>query len=283
MWPEGWWIMGRSEDVLLGKMLRCDPFGTPMILWRSMDGDLRLTGAHCPHYGADISTIGRVDWNELVCEYHYWHFDGAGRHSRCELEGSATNARLGTMPVRERNGFIYVYHGPRGSDPKHDPPLFEVQSWPRVLRHVIEADWWTGITDIGDQGHLNGMHGVRGTTAKWSRTAHPKTWQVEVEGDDFDIQTRVYAPSIVHSQLRVGEHRAEVICGSYPSGPGRHHATLAFYGGEGTDFLYQMFKTNLERDITIWEAIKPQVYPRYQPHDECLRDFIEWMEDLYAS
>ena len=50
------------------------------MLWRDGDGHHHLADAWCPHLGAHLGHGGRVKDGCLICPFHEWSYDTAGRN-----------------------------------------------------------------------------------------------------------------------------------------------------------------------------------------------------------
>lgn len=59
--PEGWYQVAWSNEIEPGAVIPLRYFGTDLVLYRLETGELRLTGAYCPHMGAHLGYGGRVD------------------------------------------------------------------------------------------------------------------------------------------------------------------------------------------------------------------------------
>ena len=84
----------------------------------------------CPHRGAQLSP-GKVVAGELECPFHGFRFAGDGAcpaipvHPERQPPGAM---RLGSFPVREAHGFVWVWTGP--SEPPPEPvPFFDLAGW----------------------------------------------------------------------------------------------------------------------------------------------------------
>ena len=101
--------------------------GKDLVLWKdTKSGQWRAFEDACPHRLAPLSE-GRVEPDgTLLCAYHAWRFDGAGRctaipqsrkdkeQAHCALPGS----RAAPHPTMERQGLLWVWGqaGGPGSD-----------------------------------------------------------------------------------------------------------------------------------------------------------------------
>jgi len=74
--------------------------GENFAVFRSLDGDVNILNAYCPHLGANMAIGGIVVGNSLRCPFHGWTFDG-------------TNGKCVQVPSDCSNGkhyrFVYRY------------------------------------------------------------------------------------------------------------------------------------------------------------------------------
>jgi phenylpropionate dioxygenase-like ring-hydroxylating dioxygenase large terminal subunit len=89
-------------------------FGQQLVFWRS-NGEVVCMPDRCPHRGAALS-LGRVNKSgcALVCPFHGLEFSAHGRCVRIPVEadaGIAENFGIATIPVREADGFVWLWRG----------------------------------------------------------------------------------------------------------------------------------------------------------------------------
>ncbi len=128
-----------------------------------------MTGAYCPHLGANVAVGGRVLGDCVECPFHEWVF--SGEDGRCQgvpylAEGSKVPdfARLDVYPTAEMNGLVYLwYHAegdPPGWHPEEEPELNGCSSWVYQGRNEFEVA--CHIQDIPENGadvaHLPAVH-----------------------------------------------------------------------------------------------------------------------------
>ena len=77
--PSGWFQVARLDELEPGAVKPLRYFNRDLVLFRGASGAVQLLDAHCPHLGAHLGHGGRVEGDEIVCPFHAWQFDGAGR------------------------------------------------------------------------------------------------------------------------------------------------------------------------------------------------------------
>ncbi|MFT3770519.1 MAG: Rieske 2Fe-2S domain-containing protein [Minicystis sp.] len=132
--PVGWFAVAYSDELPLGGVKPVDAFGRQLVLFRGEDGVARVFDALCPHLGAHLGHDGAVAGNGIVCPFHHWAFDGAGRcvDIPYSTRPIPRQARVRSWPVREVNQAIFVWY-----DPQQRPPFWELP----VVPQAGAADW----------------------------------------------------------------------------------------------------------------------------------------------
>src|SRR5258708_39778335 len=116
-----WYIVCQSNQ-LRTKPLARTLLGQPLVLFRSQAGRATAFVDRCPHRNAPLSA-GWVKAGNLICPYNGWQFNAGGDcHLVPGLVASAEASpalarRVGTYPVMEQEGLIWVFPGPSPSAP----------------------------------------------------------------------------------------------------------------------------------------------------------------------
>jgi nitrite reductase/ring-hydroxylating ferredoxin subunit len=164
--PWGWYGVHYSDELAVGEVKPLHYFDRPLVLWRDAEGGAHLMDAFCPHLGAHLGHGGRVEGLHLVCPFHHWHWDGAGRNA-CVPYGPRPHpkARVGVYPTVERNGLVLCWYHPGGA-----PPSFEIPEVPEYYddgySDYHKASWtirttWQETAENGpDFVHLRSVHGT---------------------------------------------------------------------------------------------------------------------------
>jgi vanillate O-demethylase monooxygenase subunit len=145
--------------------------GEPLVLWRTPDGVVRVLRDVCVHRGTALS-LGHVAGEELVCPYHGWRFDGAGRCTHIPQLPDPTRvppkARVPAYPAAERLGLVWAALGePRW--PLPEVPEFADARW-RVVQtgpFAWNCEASRQLENFTDFGHFPFVHpGLLGDPAK---------------------------------------------------------------------------------------------------------------------
>ncbi|MCB9665092.1 MAG: Rieske 2Fe-2S domain-containing protein [Alphaproteobacteria bacterium] len=160
--PSGWFVVARARDLRPGSQTTIRRFGTELVLFRTATGRLALVEATCPHLGAHLGHGGKVVGEHLECPFHGFRFQTDGR---CASGGRDTpaprGARLGSLPLAEREGLVFAWHGAAGEGPTYDLPDLGLADGPRVRlrRAVVDAHPQDTTENSVDLAHFAYVHG----------------------------------------------------------------------------------------------------------------------------
>jgi nitrite reductase/ring-hydroxylating ferredoxin subunit len=137
--------------------------GEDLIAFRDTGGRVGLLANHCAHRGASLF-FGRNEENGLRCVYHGWKYDVSGQcvDMPSEPPESTFKERIRQQgyPVREVNGAIWVYMGPRAT-----PPPFPRYEWTEVpeghyamSKSLRECNWAQSLEGDMDDAHVPALH-----------------------------------------------------------------------------------------------------------------------------
>jgi phenylpropionate dioxygenase-like ring-hydroxylating dioxygenase large terminal subunit len=138
-------------------------FATTLAVWRASDGTTRAAQDTCPHRGARL-TQGWRDGDCVVCPYHGWQFDDAGRCVSIPQNGPDTpipsRARLTMAHADERYGLIWVCVDPEPGEAIPVLPELEDSSYTRI--HEFMEEWQVCaprcMDNALDVSHLSFVH-----------------------------------------------------------------------------------------------------------------------------
>jgi len=110
--PDHWYVVARADEVTdkpVGRVL----WGEAIVLFRDREGRIQAVEDRCPHRQVRLSA-GEVVDGQLECIYHGWRFNAAGDCTHVpylETSQKLPTCTLRTYPVRELDGFIWLYPG----------------------------------------------------------------------------------------------------------------------------------------------------------------------------
>jgi len=157
------WYIGSTSKALKKKPMAVVILGIPLVLFRNEKGVASALLDRCPHRNVPLS-LGKVDENLLQCGYHGWAFDGQGVCRKIpglcsEVEGKAR--RVNAYPVREQDGYIWVFMNPE-IEPETEPyrlPLVDTPGYTTVKREVtVQGSMHATIENALDVPHTAFLH-----------------------------------------------------------------------------------------------------------------------------
>lgn len=190
-----WHAVARSADLQDGQVLAARLLEEDLVLWRA-GGEVMAWRDLCIHRGTRLS-LGWVDDHKLVCPYHGWTYNTAGRcvHIPAHPEQTPpTKARAEAYRVQERYGLVWVCPG----TPARDLPTFG--EWDDdafrkipVGPYTMQASAPRAIENFVDVAHFPILHpGLLGDPGR----AEIEDYHVEIGEDGIatsDIQ--IYQPN----------------------------------------------------------------------------------------
>ena len=157
-----WYVAAFSADVKPGKCLGRRFLDEPVVLFRTVDGELSALTDRCSHRAFPLSE-GHVDGKVLRCAYHGLEFAPSGV---CVHVPGQTRipvaASVRSYPVCEKDEIIWIWMGDVTkadpstimSNPEHQDPRW---SWRTYYMHV-HANWQLLVDNILDLTHVAYIH-----------------------------------------------------------------------------------------------------------------------------
>src|SRR5574343_1243244 len=135
MFPlNAWYVAAMPDEIGTEKPLGRRICGRPMAFYRQADGTVAAVEDFCPHRGAPLS-LGFVRDGHLVCGYHGLAMGCDGRTVSMPGQRVRGFPAIGSHPVAERYGFVWVWPG--------DAALARVEDIPVPIWHG-KPDWAYG-------------------------------------------------------------------------------------------------------------------------------------------
>jgi phenylpropionate dioxygenase-like ring-hydroxylating dioxygenase large terminal subunit len=145
--PDFWYAVEYDKVLPFRGVREAKFWGRSIALFRGEDGQVRAVENSCLHRQVKLS-LGEVHDCALVCPYHGWAYDGAGKVVAIphELFGrELPQARLKSFPVRIRYGLIWLFPG--------DPSLADVTPMPEIPELEGPNRWACVPLDFTWQAH----------------------------------------------------------------------------------------------------------------------------------
>ena len=163
--PEGWYFVASRKAVRKAALIERIWMGRRIVAWCGSTGPVAVAESVCPHLGSDLGPAagGRVRDGCLVCPFHGYEFDVAGRCVATPYAPPPRATKLNRFETRELGGMVFAWWGIEGRPPQ----------WSLPEDPVVGADW----TELGfrtlrfpghpqettensvDLGHLRYVHG----------------------------------------------------------------------------------------------------------------------------
>jgi len=156
-----WYLAAFAEELgaePLGRTL----LGEKVVFYRRADGQVTALEDRCAHRQAALSQ-GRVVGDAIECNYHGLQFDHTGACVCVPGQTRIPNeARVRAYPVRERQGFIFIWMGDAdlaAAQTPYDFPIIDKPGW-RTLHAQFHGafDYHLLIDNLTDVSHITFAH-----------------------------------------------------------------------------------------------------------------------------
>ena len=160
--PNGWYVVAASDEIRRGQAVARRYFDRELVLYRTESGAMRVADAFCPHLGAHLGKVGRVEGEQLRCGFHGLEYAPNGA---CVSIPSGSppppRARLRFWDVREQNGWVLVWFDPTGAPARWEVPRLEDAGWnrPRWRLYQIATTPQETTENSVDFAHFTQLHG----------------------------------------------------------------------------------------------------------------------------
>jgi phenylpropionate dioxygenase-like ring-hydroxylating dioxygenase large terminal subunit len=130
MYINFWYPIGRSIDITGDRPHAARVLGLPFVAFRDAAGRAHVLAETCVHRGGSLGK-GRVLDNCVVCPYHGWRYDAAGRCVRIPALGDdarpPARAKVDSYPVEERYGIVFAFLGDLPEAER--PPVYGIEEF----------------------------------------------------------------------------------------------------------------------------------------------------------
>jgi phenylpropionate dioxygenase-like ring-hydroxylating dioxygenase large terminal subunit len=126
----GWHCLGLTETFRDGSPHEIAAFGTTLVVFASeSDGELHVLDGFCRHMGGNLSK-GTIKGDSIACPFHDWRWGGNGKCTAIPYARRVPRvARTKSWPTLERNGQLFVWHDPQGSQPTDAVTIPEIEGY----------------------------------------------------------------------------------------------------------------------------------------------------------
>ena len=302
--PRGWFAVGYSSEIEKGKLQGLAYFGTKFVAFRNDDGELSILDAYCPHLGADISVGGTVENNCVRCPFHAWKFDGAGKCVDVPYAKKIPRgAKVGSYPVSEVNGIIFMWHDPAGEAPHYEIPAVEQyghEGWLdwAINSVVIKTHPREVVENVADAAHFPTVHNTHVEKFDNVYEEHKATQLTEGiayprgGGEDrFTLEATYHGPAYQVTYMK-GVIQSIYFQAHTPIDENtlqlRFGVSLPVLGGDEekskkfADMYVQNLTTGYHEDIQIWEHKTYNHRPILAPGDGPIGKLRRWYGQFFV-
>jgi 3-ketosteroid 9alpha-monooxygenase subunit A len=305
--PDGWFSVGADDEIGVGQVATLNYLNRQLVAFRGDDARVRVFDAHCPHLGAHLGVGGRVCGDGIVCPFHGWRFDGAGRVvevPRLDCQPPRVTAR--TWEVCERNGRIFVWHHARGAPPQYDVTRYrdDGATWTpwRVNTYRVRIGLQDLTENIVDRSHFWTVHDmVPPDDDRFdvsfdgpSMIVNQRIKVTAASDQGFEVQalTTTCGPGIVAVEVREGpldmltyitqtpvdEEITEITIHFSMKALDDEHATASI-----AELNDQITNLQFTQDVPIWENKVYRERPPLTRVDGPLAQYRRWFRQFYSA
>lgn len=187
-----WYAVEFSTDVTT-KPKQVTLMGQHYVLYRDANGQVVALDDRCAHRGATLSG-GWVEEGCIRCPYHGWAYQSDGTCSDIPANQAGVaipkRARVGTYPVQEKYGFVWIFVGdlPEAERPPIPPfPEFDNPAWRQVRGEYVWNAHYTRVIESGlDTSHAPFVH-----KAFFNNRDDAEVWDYEVQSEEWSTSATV--------------------------------------------------------------------------------------------
>ncbi|WNC72222.1 aromatic ring-hydroxylating dioxygenase subunit alpha [Thalassotalea psychrophila] len=165
------WYVAEWSEAVKDKPVKAKLLGQNLVLFRDLEGKVKAMADVCLHRGGSLAG-GWVNEKRdcVVCPYHGWEYDGAGKCKKIPSEGPEFKVpdrfKVDAYPVEEHYGMIWVFMGDLPEEERYPiPPLAEYDNpkWKALKTDFVWKAEASRVVENGiDIAHASFVHPVFG-------------------------------------------------------------------------------------------------------------------------
>jgi phenylpropionate dioxygenase-like ring-hydroxylating dioxygenase large terminal subunit len=170
-------------------------FGTDLVAYRKLSGELIVMDRHCQHLGASLAHGGCVTEEGIRCPFHGWVWDENGYNVSIPYAARPNRARrIRPWHVTEKDEVIYLWHDADGQPPAWEVPDVFVDlgravrgknflpAWPRGTGHFAGTNVHPQMVleNAVDPAHFHFVHNTPGIPVLLHQDVSETTWAAVV-------------------------------------------------------------------------------------------------------
>lgn len=301
--PNGWFAVAIADEVPVGGILSLHRLGRDLVVWRTDSGEVAVADAYCPHVGAHLGD-GKVLGEELQCPFHHWRYrtDGACSFA-LRAKRIPERARLGTYPVVERNGLIFIWKHDDGTEPDYQIdaiPEIEEGRFQQIRRYIwtVRSHPQEMMENSVDITHFEAVHRWRAKSILWDSDGPRYQMRIEVDNErgGYQSATAENADDVVSTNVGPGFSytrfsgtlRAVSLNIMTPTSAGQVWNPQIFWVDPGLpaamgESWVDGFLADYADDIPIWERKLYRNQPALSDADGPFARYRRWYAQFYAG
>jgi len=142
--PNYWYAVEEVRNMKPGSVTEIVFWKQSIALYRTKEGDFNALENRCAHRQIKLS-LGDVDGCTLVCPYHGWSYDNAGRRADNRKEGDnpeKIRPSITSYPVKVRYGLVWLFPGdPERAAEQEIPDIPELEGKDRWACASLHFTW----------------------------------------------------------------------------------------------------------------------------------------------
>ena len=172
-----WYAFGLSHELAVSGLLSRVVAEEPVVAFRQENGSIAALRDRCAHRFVPLS-MGKVVGSTVECPYHGLRYDATGAcvHSPVEKTAIPKAARVGSYPVMERYGVLWLWLGEAG---RADPGLLADFAFLDDKRRATvsgaihsKANYEFVIDNLADLTHVQFVHSKFHKSEAFARLTH---------------------------------------------------------------------------------------------------------------
>jgi nitrite reductase/ring-hydroxylating ferredoxin subunit len=305
--PNGWFAVCFSGELKPATRHTVSFMGEELVLYRTASGIARVIEPYCPHLGAHLGHDSTIDGEHLVCPFHHFRYDPDGYCSSHGPQTGQRRIRLSMRETRELNGLLYVWHDSEGRPPSWELPQLDLSHYsaPRETLLAIRGHVQDFAENTVDLAHTTCVHGLGDPRlappqfdrhcmqvhlhAMWRNV--PFKMHLDIHGLGYThltselpslgaTITALVTPTPVNADTWIIRHVQRLRIPGFARIPGPLRNALY---SPLTLYIDHWLKSQLCRDIRIWDHRRYNERPRLTPEDGPILRFRQWSAQFYPS
>lgn len=271
-----WYVAALGSEITRQPISR-RILGKSTVLFRKENGDPVALQNRCCHRSMPLSE-GRLDGDTLVCRYHGFRYDCAGRVIEVpSQERPPGNIGVPAYPLREKGAFVWIWPGDPGKADESSLPhqeWLESPDWDRYIGYLhISASYVHMHENLLELSHLSFLHEKTFGTPEYARAPIEAT----VEEPNFEVWRHVECelPAIYSNPLGWIGQKAIRSSGAQFVAPGLHVNTGIFKNLTRADEEQQPLPT-----VKVAQLITPESNDSTHYYYCLARNFVRNNEEI---